>query len=1199
MNRLIYILLFSLLTSMVSTAQESSRKDFAVQFVQENAESWGFTNADIENMIITDVVHHKHIDAVSVYFIQSYKGIPIQDAVMNINLDKENKVFFHRTNFLDNVKQRVNASTANQSPETALTVAAKELHIAVNKKSTEDFMKVGKNEYVFDRSNISKRNIPVNLEYTQLEDGKLALVWKVDIDMKLNPNTWTINVDANSGQIVNKKNKTLYCSYDWMDYGRLDEHYNCDHEGHDHSHEHIANISKVEEVLGNTSSSISGTYKVYALPAESPIHGPHVSVTNQEILTASPYGWHDVDGIDGHDYTITRGNNVHAFQDSDGNGESAGDEPDGGDSLVFDFEHLITENAEFNYDPAVVNLFYANNMFHDILYGFGFDEAAGNYQVENYSNLGADGDPIIALEDAPGAANNASFGPTGDGIPGFMSMGVWTSGSSVFSISSPEPIAGPVEVGTSAADNSWGHNWQADMINVEAEVALARDSDAQSPTQACGEVVNGDEVAGKIALIDRGLCEFGTKGFNAQNAGAVGVIICNVVGVNGGDGEETINMAAGADGVNVTIPMVFSPKSTCDRIKASIGSGVPVKVSMNNEQDTGPSNFNSSFDNGVIFHEYGHGFNGRVLGGPNSAAGLGNAEQMGEGWSDYFSVAFTQKADDLGTDPRGIGTYVFGQSPNGRGIRRFPYSTDFEKSPYTYDLIKGIGAEPHGVGEVWAAVIWDINWMMRDLYGFDPDWSNTESGNHRALRLIYDGIAFLGGSPGFLDARDALIAADNQNWDGIHNCALWDIFAKRGIGFFADQGSSNDADDGTEDFEPLPTCIQALKIRKSVDDFITAGDPMTITLDIANHKLETETNVVVTDELPEGLSYIEGSASQDAMVNGNMIIFELGDVASLAEFQITYQVDTDPDFKSTSSLYQDIEGDISAWDIQIVENTNIWNKTSLESRSGSFAWGIDALETASEQILIYQDLDVVGTNPVLRFYQKYNTEVASDGGFVEVSRDGTNWFTLRSSDFIRGGYNTAIAYGTFAIPALEGFTGFTEDWEAAYADLSEYAGETIHVRFRFGTDDNTNATNTTFVPGWYLDDFELIDLFKYEAAACISSDSEEDVCTTKGVTLVDSDAILSVDDLSKDGYSLSLSPNPASDFVTVGIGSEVTGQVLMNLRSSDGRVMNSQQLNITNSETFVNLDTSNLPSGLYFVSIQSGHKFLTQKLVIK
>ena len=58
-----------------------------------------------------------------------------------------------------------------------------------------------------------------------------------------------------------------------------------------------------------------GAYNVFALPIESPAHGPRTLVVEPGNNIASPFGWHDTDGVPGDEYTITRGNNVHAYED--------------------------------------------------------------------------------------------------------------------------------------------------------------------------------------------------------------------------------------------------------------------------------------------------------------------------------------------------------------------------------------------------------------------------------------------------------------------------------------------------------------------------------------------------------------------------------------------------------------------------------------------------------------------------------------------------------------------------------------------------------------------------------------------------------------------------------------------------------------------------------------------------------------------
>jgi subtilisin family serine protease len=64
-------------------------------------------------------------------------------------------------------------------------------------------------------------------------------------------------------------------------------------------------------------------------------------------------------------------------------------------------------------------------------------------------------------------------------------------------------------------------------------------------------------LTGKIALIERGICEFGVKVLNAQNAGAIGALVYNSPA--GGDALQS--MGGGVVGDQVTIPSVFMRRS--------------------------------------------------------------------------------------------------------------------------------------------------------------------------------------------------------------------------------------------------------------------------------------------------------------------------------------------------------------------------------------------------------------------------------------------------------------------------------------------------------------------------------------------------------------------------------------------------------------------------------------------------------------
>ena len=214
-------------------------------------------------------------------------------------------------------------------------------------------------------------------------------------------------------------------------------------------------------------------------------------------------------------------------------------------------------------------------------------------------------------------------------------------------------------------------------------------------------------------------------------------------------------------------------------------------------------------DNGIIAHEYGHGISIRQTGGPANSGCLNNDEQMGEGWSDFYSLMTTLEPGDMGTDSRGIGTYALGQPPSGGGIRPTPYSTDMNINPATYGNIGSL-AIPHGVGYVWCTMIWEMTWGIIAQDGM-------AAGFDVAMNLVNEGLKLQPCSPGFVDGRDAILAADVALYGGAHTCIIWAAFAKRGLGFSALQGSPNSTTDGTEAFDMPPSCtLEAMPASVSV-----------------------------------------------------------------------------------------------------------------------------------------------------------------------------------------------------------------------------------------------------------------------------------------------------------------------------------------------------------------------------------------------
>ena len=74
-----------------------------------------------------------------------------------------------------------------------------------------------------------------------------------------------------------------------------------------------------------------------------------------------------------------------------------------------------------------------------------------------------------------------------------------------------------------------GYGWATFGADVAAEyeldLAWARTADGDS--LACTAVVNGQALAGKAAMVRRGICNFQVKAYNAAIAGASAVVVVN------------------------------------------------------------------------------------------------------------------------------------------------------------------------------------------------------------------------------------------------------------------------------------------------------------------------------------------------------------------------------------------------------------------------------------------------------------------------------------------------------------------------------------------------------------------------------------------------------------------------------------------------------------------------------------------------
>ena len=464
---------------------------------------------------------------------------------------------------------------------------------------------------------------------------------------------------------------------------------------------------------------------------------------------------------------------------------------------------------------------------------------------------------------------------------------------------------------------------------------------------------------------------------------------------------------------------------------------------------SGPQpNRDGDFDAEIIIHEYVHGLTDRLVGG---GGGLGALQSggMGEGWSDFYALALLAEADDDAHAAYAMGGYAtdnfFGLKENYYfGIRRYPYSTDLNKNPLTFKDIDPTQAIPHtGVplnpidtfnpvfasevhnqGEVWCAVLWEMRANLVDKYGF--------AGNRIALQIVTDALKLTPRNPNFLQARDAIVLADQVNNGGANFNDIWRAFAKRGMGFSA---TSPDASTTIGVFEahdlpdallivpseafvsaaavgeaPRPTCKTYVVTNHTAAPITwraTSTQPW-LSITPSSGTLEAATGAVVTVCLNTAAQLNVGSHSAEVVFRNETSGIDQQRQVSIRIMAFTAMPFTEDFETGDLDPFWQITG-TDAFRVQVTEQNG-----PRGSRHLTFDNTGNGMNSRNEATL---GLDLAGyTNVVLKFWaRQFGDEPdgppptpfvgGADFDGVAISEDGIRWYEVQSMRALPGAYS--------------------------------------------------------------------------------------------------------------------------------------------------------------------------------------------------
>jgi len=417
----------------LSEPRAGAPETIALGFVNENLDILGLQPADISGLELTDQVYSKVSGATHLYYSQSYKDLTFQGASLGVSINREGRVMRVGSTLVPNVAEATKAIDPAISPATAVRAVASHLGVdltAAPELTSQGFGPNAVSVVVANELSLEPMNVRVMLQATG--PGEVVPVYQMEVRTTDEKAWYDISVDARTGQIVSR--------WDWTHgadkhaphheaalrnaHAALHTHNSSDtrvtHRGHDHR-----GPIEPQAPLANAAES----YNVFAMPIADPADGSRSVVSNPADPEASPNGWISAGK------TITRGNNVESYLEArDAGGaappDNSGQYADCGPTLNCNFPLDLNSPPQQYEDASVTNLFYWNNILHDVQWQYGFDEPGGNFQSDTFGRGGRGGDSIrTEAQDGrdSGSANNANMSTPPDGRQPQMQMFIWNT----------------------------------------------------------------------------------------------------------------------------------------------------------------------------------------------------------------------------------------------------------------------------------------------------------------------------------------------------------------------------------------------------------------------------------------------------------------------------------------------------------------------------------------------------------------------------------------------------------------------------------------------------------------------------------------------------------------------------------------------------------------------------------------------------
>lgn len=383
------------------TAEDA--ESVARNFIRTRQELFRLSAADVDRMRLARRYRTRHNGLTHLFLKQEVNGIEVFQSTLAVHIDQRGSVIAANGEVFPSPAAAINLPAPRLSMSDSLRRAAIETGAALGASIPLRRAPLGRDQaQVIAREAGFARDAAARLVYFPLSTGQMRLAWEFQLWMSDTPDAYLILIDAENGAMLFRYNLTSYDENPLQPRGMVftgeSPRPNSPYTGNNDAPfvERVEKPFRAEPFNGQTIFNVSD---------------PH-------------YDWWA--GVPANTL-ISNNTDTHLDRDAAPNQPDLPrlEAADGNFTFAVNFDEQPTDGD--NPKAAQVNLFYWINRYHDILYAFGFDEAAGNFQKDNFGLGGNGNDAIQADAQDGGGMNNANFSTPPDGSPGRVQMYLWNS----------------------------------------------------------------------------------------------------------------------------------------------------------------------------------------------------------------------------------------------------------------------------------------------------------------------------------------------------------------------------------------------------------------------------------------------------------------------------------------------------------------------------------------------------------------------------------------------------------------------------------------------------------------------------------------------------------------------------------------------------------------------------------------------------